>query len=181
MVDHADNEFDANILSSCTYHLHPTFANPIRCTTATPFVLEEQGWGQFDLKIVCEFIACAGKFTIKHPLSFEDDAYAMDYRIQVPSHIPELRQFFADHLRLPPVVDEKVIDEQQASLSWVSSVPLLDEDAVADIVRMIVFHPAVKNEIFKHPRHEDILLALYQLPDDLLKEIGDFVERSSAT
>ena len=76
LLDQNDNEIEANILSSCTYYLHPTFKDPIRQIAAPPFALEEEGWGQFDLKIICQFIENAGKFTIKHALLFGDDAYA---------------------------------------------------------------------------------------------------------
>lgn len=177
MLDGANNETEANILSSCTFHLHPTFKDPIREVKTPPFTLQEEGWGQFEFKIICLFIENAGKFTIKHPLLFEDNAYAIDYDIHVPYHTPKLRSLLAGHYKLPQNTVQKYLDEKQesVSLNWINSIPALDEDAVTSIVQMILSHPAVQNEVFQHPRHEDFLMALYQLPNELLKEIRDYV------
>lgn len=183
LLDQNDNEIEANILSSCTYYLHPTFKDPIRQIAAPPFALEEEGWGQFDLKIICQFIENAGKFTIKHALLFGDDAYAMDYSIRVPYHIPKLRDRLASQFNLPHNAVQDYYEKQQDSVpsNWISSIPLLDEDAVTTIVQMIASHPAVQDEIFRHPRHEDFLMALYQLPNELLKDIGEYVRRQDTT
>lgn len=180
MLDERSDEIEANVLSDCTYHLHPTFENPVRKFFSPPFVLEEEGWGQFEIKIVCNFLSGVGKITIKHPLQFEDNAYAMDYLVQVPYHTPELRRRLETHFTLQQEIKEVPSRSLTSGpATWVNLIPLLDGDAVAEIVRMIVANPAVQNEILKHPRHEDFFMGLYQLPDELLDKIRAFVSENS--
>lgn len=176
MLDERGVEIDAIVLSDCTFHLHPTFENPIRRVSTPPFALEEQGWGEFDIKIVCNFLEDAGKVTIRHPLEFEENAYAIDYSVQIPYHTSELRRRLETHYTLQKEIIEVPTKSQiSASNSWIKSIPLLDEDAVTEMVQMIVAHPAVQSEVLKHPRHEDFLMGLNQLPNELLDEIREYV------
>lgn len=178
MLDEKGDEIEAAVLSDCTFHLHPTFERPTRKVTSPPFALEEQGWGEFEIKILCNYLEDAGKINIRHPLQFEDDAYAIDYSVQVPYHTAELRRRLESHFTLQEVVQIPEKSHIAASSSWINSIPLLDEDAVTEIVRMIVSHPAVESEVLEHPRHEDFLMALYQLPTELLDEIRNYISNS---
>ncbi|QLL30918.1 hypothetical protein HG536_0A07330 [Torulaspora globosa] len=179
MLDEKGDEIEADVLSDCTFHLHPTFEKPTRKVSTPPFALEEQGWGQFEIKILCNYLENAGKINIRHPLQFEDDAYAIDYSVQVPYHTAELRRRLESHFTLQETAAQIPQKSQTAaSGSWINSIPLLDEDAVTEIVRMIVSHPAVRTEVLKHPRHEDFLMALHQLPTELLDEIRDYIDNS---
>lgn len=177
MLDNDEKEIEADILSCCTIHLHPTFKEPIRRLTSPPFVVEEDGWGEFEFKIVCTFIENAGKFTIRHSLSFKDAAYAVDYSVRIPYHIPALRERLSKHFTLPKNAIEQFIREQQSPIcgKWINLIPLLDEDAVTEIVQMIVSHPAVQDEVNKHPKDQEFVMGLHQLPNELLKQIGDYV------
>ncbi|CAO3611795.1 unnamed protein product [Mucor hiemalis] len=43
------------ILDHVCYILHPTFEEPRRVKTEEPYVLEEKGWGEFDMRILLYF------------------------------------------------------------------------------------------------------------------------------
>ncbi|QLQ81477.1 hypothetical protein HG537_0F02380 [Torulaspora globosa] len=179
MLDEKGDEIEATVLSDCTFQLHPTFERPTRKLFSPPFVLEEQGWGEFDIKILCNCLGNTGKIKIQHPLRFEDDAYAIDYSVQVPYHTAELRSRLENHFTLQD--EESQMPEKPqtgASSSWINSIPRLDEDSVTEIVRMILSHPAVRNEVLDHPRHEDFIMTLHQLPTELLDEIRNYISNS---
>ncbi|KAG1451910.1 hypothetical protein G6F56_007961 [Rhizopus delemar] len=43
------------MLDRVEYVLHPTFENPIRIAFKEPYVLQEKGWGEFDMRVVLYF------------------------------------------------------------------------------------------------------------------------------
>lgn len=178
MLNNQEEEVPLDILSECVFHLHPTFKEPIRRLTQPPFALEENGWGEFEMAIQCYFIENVGKFTINHMLSFESKAQAIDYSVKVPCHTPLIREYLSKHFELPEINfdhrQENEISPAQVR-HWINLIPKLDDDTVTEIVQLILAHPAVQAEVNKHPRHEDFLMSLYQLPNELLQKIGDYV------
>lgn len=180
MLNDNDEEATLDIVSNCVFYLHPTFKEPVRKFRQPPFVLEEEGWGEFDMEIVCHFIENVGKFTINHLLTFEYDAMAIDYAVKVPCHTPLMRQYLSHNFQLPDIRfnrdQERTISQQQLR-SWINIIPSLDEDTVTEIVHLILRHPAVQAEVNKQERHDDFLMALYQLPNELLQMVGDYILR----
>ncbi|CAR28540.1 hypothetical protein ZYGR_0S01730 [Zygosaccharomyces rouxii] len=178
MLNEKDEEVVLDIVSICIFYLHPTFKEPVRKFRQPPFVLEEEGWGEFDMEIVCHFIENVGKFTINHLLSFEHSAVAIDYAIKVPCHTPLIREYLSRNFTLPDAnfdkKQEKTISQSQLR-NWINLIPKLDEDSVTEIVQLILRHPAVQAEVNKQERHDDFLMGLYQLPNELLQTIGDYI------
>lgn len=178
MLNEKDEEVVLDIVSACIFYLHPTFKEPVRKLRQPPFMLEEEGWGEFDMDIVCHFIENVGKFTIKHLLSFEHNAIGIDYTIKVPCHTPLIREYLSKNFKLPNATfdkeQEKTISQAQLK-NWVNLVPNLDEDSVTEIVQLILRHPAVQAEVNKRERHDDFVMGLYQLPSELLQTIGDYI------
>ncbi|GAV54946.1 hypothetical protein ZYGR_0AS02690 [Zygosaccharomyces rouxii] len=178
MLNGKEEEVVLDIVSICIFYLHPTFKEPVRKFRQPPFVLEEEGWGEFDMEIVCHFIENVGKFTINHLLSFEHSAIATDYAIKVPCHTPLIREYLSRNFELPDAnfdkKQEKTIPQAQLR-NWINLIPKLDEDSVTEVVQLILRHPAVQAEVNKHERHDDFLMGLYQLPNELLQTIGDYI------
>ncbi|CCD24965.1 uncharacterized protein NDAI_0E01490 [Naumovozyma dairenensis CBS 421] len=182
LLDKEGNEIEASILKSCTYYLHPTFANPVRKISSPPFTLDEQGWGEFEFKIICNLIEQAGKFIVFHDLQFSEEAYAMDYSIYISCNTPLIRSFLESHHLLPDTsienVDELIHKEiYKAHSKWIKEVPYYDEDLVDEITQMIINHPSVMTEINKYPRKEAFVMGFYQLPLDLLNSIRAHINK----
>ncbi|KAG0767842.1 hypothetical protein G6F57_002844 [Rhizopus arrhizus] len=43
------------LLDRVEYVLHPTFENPVRTSFKEPYLLQEKGWGEFDMRVVLYF------------------------------------------------------------------------------------------------------------------------------
>jgi transcription initiation factor IIF auxiliary subunit len=44
-------------------------------TTSPPFKISEEGWGEFDMEIICTGIDKGGDHSILHDLNFQDTRY----------------------------------------------------------------------------------------------------------
>lgn len=173
-------EINASIFSSCTYHLHPTFEIPIRTIETPPFLLEEQGWGEFQFEIVCNLIDNAGNFKIIHDLSFEDDAYIVEYSAYIPYDNPKIRDFLIENSIIEDDIDhdhEKLTLKKPnpSELAWTNKIPLLNEEIVQNITNLILENSAVQKQVNRYPRKETFVMTLSQLPDDLLSTIQEYV------
>jgi len=87
MLDQSGQEIPANILDKVTYTLHPTFTNPIRTTKLSPFRVEEQGWGEFDIPITVHILGLSGKVgerKFNHDLNFLSEKYVNDHVVTIP-------------------------------------------------------------------------------------------------
>ena len=54
------------LVSKVVFHLHATFANPVRECTAAPFCLKEYGYGQFELPIDIHFHGTGDKYSLTY-------------------------------------------------------------------------------------------------------------------
>ncbi|CAI4822806.1 CIC_collapsed_G0052710.mRNA.1.CDS.1 [Saccharomyces cerevisiae] len=178
MLDATGKEVEPTILSKCIYHLHSSFKQPKRRLNSLPFFIKETGWGEFNLKIECFFIGNAGKFSIEHELTFEDNAYAVDYTVDVPHEFSHLNSELSKYFDLPwkVVSPEEEMSLRIADLPWIKSLALIDEDMMTDVVQMILNDPAVQRAIENHPRREQFFMFITQLPDDLLMKIQAFLK-----
>lgn len=174
MLDKNGNEVSADILEHCTYYLHKTFEHPVRKVIEPPFTLSEQGWGEFDMKIVCNLIEKSGKFTIVHNIEFQDDAYAIDYTVQLPLTIPKLRSILVKNFTLPDDIDVPVSKPQE---KWNQILPDFDEDMITEFTQIILNNPAVKAEINRHDHAERVHLYFGQFPVDLLEQLIQYVNK----
>ncbi|CAI4036507.1 hypothetical protein SMKI_15G3540 [Saccharomyces mikatae IFO 1815] len=178
MLDAKGNEVEPSIICKCIYRLHPSFRKPNRRLDSLPFLIKETGWGEFHLQIECFFIDHAGKFSIGHDLTFEDDAYAVDYTVNVPyefSHIKsELSKYF--DLRWKAVNTQEEMSLRLVDLPWIKTLAVIDEDMITEIVQMILNDPAVQKAVENHPRRERFFMFITQLPDELLMKIQAFLK-----
>ena len=87
MLDLNGQEIAANIVDKVTYTLHPTFANPIRALKQSPFRVEEEGWGEFDIPISVHILGLPGKTgerKFNHDLNFLQEKYINDHVVSIP-------------------------------------------------------------------------------------------------
>lgn len=47
---------DLSFIKSVEFHLHESFAEPVRVISAAPFEVHETGWGEFEARIVVNFV-----------------------------------------------------------------------------------------------------------------------------
>ncbi|AMD22720.1 HHL050Wp [Eremothecium sinecaudum] len=180
MLDEHSNEVDADIFESCTYILHPSFSRPKRKISWPPFTLDEQGWGEFELKIICQFIHNGGKVMIPHTLLFSEDAYAVDFSIQVPCHIAEFRELLKKSGTVPELSshEEESSAVRQKIPVLVKKIAAANEATVNDIVRTVLSYPGVKDALLKRRhRSQEFVMHLGQLPDDVLEAIDVILKR----
>ncbi|CAI2027560.1 hypothetical protein SEUBUCD646_0H02500 [Saccharomyces eubayanus] len=179
MLDAKGNEVEATIISKCIYHLHPSFKKPRRKLNSSPFLIKETGWGEFNLQIECFFVDDAGKFTIEHDLTFEDNAYAIDYAVNIPCGSQILRNELSKYFHLPQEIVSQQEEEslRMVDLSWIKTLTFIDEDVMTDVVQMVLSDPAVQNAVENHPRREQFFMFITQLPDELLMKVQKFLKK----
>lgn len=179
LLDANDTEVPADLLSSVTYHLHQSFPNPIRKLTEPPFALEEEGWGEFDMKIVCKFISKGGTFTIYHDLNFQDDAFAVDYTVHVPLHLPNFTNELARYYPISKFINKERDNKERKiklkTTSFGNWALTINEDTITKFTQLILNDPAIKSEINRHELHEKVYLYFGQFPDELLDQMNDFI------
>lgn len=189
LLDISGNEIPAEVLFSVTYNLHKSFQNPVRKLVEPPFALEEEGWGEFDMKIVCRFIKNGGLFTINHDLNFQDDAYAVDYTVHAPLHLPNFRNELAKYYPIAQYVtsdseisegkrgkDGRIRNPKSLSVSFRRWCFNIDEDVITKYTQLILNDPAIKNEINRHEVHEKVYLYFGQFPRELLEKMEEFMK-----
>ncbi|KAG0041079.1 hypothetical protein BGZ82_000058 [Podila clonocystis] len=64
------------------YILHHTFEQPLRKVADYPFLLQEKGWGEFDMKIMFYFVdKSVAPFVLDHDLNFQKNHYEVIHPI----------------------------------------------------------------------------------------------------
>ncbi|SCU89488.1 LAFA_0E18470g1_1 [Lachancea sp. 'fantastica'] len=172
-------EIPANIFEKCTYRLHPTFPQPILTMTEPPFALKQRGWGEFSYPIQCFFLNGGGEVEILHDLSFQESSYYSDIRIKVPTHIPALREALSLSGPVPSVVEATSVDSDAMSDldNCIKKLVAGNEELVTDVVNLILHHPSVSRQLEKVGVADQFVFGLHQLPDFLLKEVSQFIDK----
>ncbi|KAG0359607.1 yeats family-domain-containing protein [Gamsiella multidivaricata] len=81
------------------YILHQTFEQPVRKVNDYPFILQEKGWGEFDMKIMLHFVdKSVPPFVLDHDLNFQSTHYEVPQTIIFKS---DLKPSFVKLLNLP--------------------------------------------------------------------------------
>lgn len=122
LLDQDNTEIPLTIADKVVYHLHPTFANPTRTFTDSPFRIEEQGWGGFALNISLFLLDKGGERKVTHDLNFIKDEYHVDHVISAPINInkPNLMKELAKSGLVP---SEDSISTNKRKIAVTSSAP----------------------------------------------------------
>ncbi|EDK39755.2 hypothetical protein PGUG_03853 [Meyerozyma guilliermondii ATCC 6260] len=203
MLDQAGNEIAANILDRVTYSLHPTFANPIRTLKSPPFLVKEQGWGEFDIPITVHLVGVAGKQgerKFSHDLNFLQEKYIVDHSISVPTtKSPTLNKLLLESGPVPNAdniesskrrndgdMGSKVKKAKTGTGAVKGSVDLeklangltkLGEDDLIVIVQMVTDNRTNDMNIKNDVDNGEFTMDLYTLPESLLKSMWEKVRR----
>lgn len=174
LLDKDNKETDINILSTCTFVLHDSFKDNKRSIRKPPFVIQETGWGEFDIKIVCTLAHNAGSFKIIHDLVFEDEAYNVDYSVQVPNYIVDLRNDLIPFYDIPEIDDS--YPDYPSDIYRTKNILSLDEDEITNFVQIILDDKAVQSEIDKFDRTKPFYTYLGQFPKELLNALDSYLQ-----
>lgn len=203
LVDEDNNKIPATIFDKVVYHLHPTFANPNRTFTETPFQIQEQGWGGFPLDISLFLLEKGGERKITHDLNFLQESYEVDHVIQVPTNKPLLAAELAktgpmDESAGGPAAkrktgvpngEVKVKKAKTASASTVKGnvdieklafgLTKLNEDDLVGVVQMVTDNRTPEMNVTNNVEEGEFIIDLYSLPDGLLKSLWDYVKKNT--
>ncbi|KAF9179439.1 hypothetical protein BGZ51_006922 [Haplosporangium sp. Z 767] len=92
------------------YILHQTFEQPLRKVTEYPFVLQEKGWGEFDMKIMLHFVEKSiAPFVLDHDLNFQSTHY------EVPSTITFKSDLKPSFLKLLNLASSNISDRESSN------------------------------------------------------------------
>ncbi|CEP21445.1 Transcription initiation factor TFIID subunit 14 AltName: Full=TBP-associated factor 14; AltName: Full=TBP-associated factor 30 kDa; AltName: Full=Transcription initiation factor TFIIF 30 kDa subunit; AltName: Full=Transcription factor G 30 kDa subunit; AltName: Full=SWI/SNF chromatin-remodeling complex subunit TAF14; AltName: Full=SWI/SNF complex subunit TAF14; AltName: Full=SWI/SNF complex 29 kDa subunit; AltName: Full=Actin non-complementing mutant 1; AltName: Full=Chromosome stability protein 10 [Cyber len=203
LLDEQGNEVPANIFDKVTYHLHPTFANPVRVIKKQPFKIEEQGWGEFELGITFTFVDKAGDRKVAHDLNFLQEKYEVDHVIHCPLKSEKLKSLLAESGAVPSVdassgdkrkatgTDSNKAKRAKPSGSALAnavkgSVDLeklaegltkLSEDDLLGVVQMVTDNRTPDMNIKNDVEGGEFTMDLYTLPDSLLKSLWEYVKK----
>ncbi|KAL9599762.1 MAG: hypothetical protein Q9219_003645 [cf. Caloplaca sp. 3 TL-2023] len=77
----------ANVFEKATYKLHPTFGDLMK---KPPFKIQEEGWGEFDLRITVTGVDKGGDHELLHDLNFQSERYDAEHKITFKNPKPNL-------------------------------------------------------------------------------------------
>jgi len=196
----------ANIFDKVTYKLHPTFANPNRTIKKPPFLLEEEGWGEFDMEVVLSLVDKAGDHVLRHDLNFQKERYESLHTISVPTNRPNLVQLLLESGPVPgyaggstlasgsiaenlpkrdkrkPDLDEKPKKKNKSDKpvdmdKLADGLQKLNEDDLLQVVQMVTDHKSSESYVVNDVEEGEFHLDLYTLPDNLLRMLADLVKK----
>ncbi|TGZ80560.1 SAS complex, SAS5 subunit/transcription initiation factor IID, subunit 14 [Ascodesmis nigricans] len=186
-------DLPANVFDKVTYELHPTFGNPTRVLKKPPFLLAEQGWGEFDIPIHLQSLDSRESHTIKHDLNFMKTDYDNIHTVTFKNPGPKLRALLAESGPVPGEENgtakrdkrkadgdggaaKKKKNEKFDMEKLAAGLQKLSEDDLLIVVQMV--HDGktettyVKNDVEAGEFHVD----LCTLSDTLIKKLWNFVQ-----
>lgn len=72
----------ASCFEKAVYNLHPTFGKRAKQTkTSPPFRVQEEGWGEFDMSIICTPVGKGETQDFSHDLNFQSERYESKHEV----------------------------------------------------------------------------------------------------
>lgn len=102
------------ILDEVTFNLHATFDEPQRVVTRSPFRVEEQGWGEFDIPVVLRFKSGSQieTSTIQVPLRFPHADNKKDL-VEMTEHTVDFHGASEDFARLVEITNNGTVERDR--------------------------------------------------------------------
>jgi len=184
LVNDQGQDVPATCFEKVQYQLHPTFANPNPIIRKPPFALQEQGWGEFDMTIVCTLAEKNGDYSVQHDLNFQKNKYDALHTLTFKNVKPGVLRILRESGPVPEADEngvKKVLDKKKRKSTQnvdmerlADGLQKLSEDDLLEVVQMVHDNKApdtyVKNDVEQGEFHVD----LYTLPDNLVKMLWDF-------
>ncbi|KAI9671400.1 MAG: hypothetical protein M1831_004309 [Alyxoria varia] len=180
----------ADCYDKVIYKLHHSFNEKAKQTfKQPPFRCEEDGWGEFDMKIHLSY--AGGKnneHTITHDLNFQQEKYEAEHNVVFKNPKPELIETLRSSGPVPGgeangVTPNKDSAKKKTSARKDKNIDMdklaealqrLTEDDMLHVVQLVHEQKTqdtyVKNDVENGEFHVD----LYTLPDALVKGLWDF-------
>lgn len=204
LLNQEGKEVPATIFDKVVYHLHPTFANPNRTFTETPFRIVEQGWGGFPLDISLYFLEKGGERKISHDLNFLQDSYEVDHVIQVPLNKATLTAELAKSGSVEDssaatnkrkITGSNAATESKAKKAKTTTpstvkgnvdleklafgLTKLNEDDLVGVVQMVTDNKTPEMNVTNNVEEGEFIIDLYSLPEGLLKSLWEYVKKNT--
>ncbi|KAI8076743.1 yeats family-domain-containing protein [Halteromyces radiatus] len=97
-----------HVLDRVEYILHPTFENPRRVANCEPYMLQEKGWGEFDLRIVLYFKDnLVSPEVISFDLNFRASTYSVIHKRFFPDAPPEFMSLLYKQTLSPTITNKR--------------------------------------------------------------------------
>lgn len=182
LVNSAGEEMAANVFGQATYNLHPSFPKPVHAIKKPPFLLKQEGWGEFDMEIVLQGIDRGGDHTIHHDLNFREERYETLHPVTFKNPRPALAAALAESGAMENGIKKKDesakkkkrVDKGVDMEKLADNLQRLGEDDLLQVVQMVHDNKTAdtytKNDVEQGEFHVD----LYTLPDHLVRMLWDF-------
>ncbi|CAG8728612.1 11670_t:CDS:2, partial [Cetraspora pellucida] len=96
------------------YNLHQTFSKPRQVVHKAPFILTENGWGEFDMKIVLHFVdKSIAPWPIYHDLNFQKPLYEVTYILEFVNPNSSFRKLLFQEIPLDSPASQKTTPSRQ--------------------------------------------------------------------
>ncbi|KAH0547508.1 hypothetical protein FGG08_000233 [Glutinoglossum americanum] len=196
LLNEQGEEIPATLFEKVTYKLHPTFSNPTPTIKTPPFLLKEEGWGEFDMEIVFHTVEKGGDHSIAHDLNFQKETYDAKHTLTFKNPKPALLKALAESGSVPGDAQDigngagasasakRTADSHKSKKKGTKTIDMdkladglqkLQEDDLLQVVQMVHDNKApdtyIKNDVEQGEFHVD----LYTLPDALIKMLWEYV------
>ncbi|KAI5812611.1 yeats family-domain-containing protein [Pyronema omphalodes] len=195
-------ELPATVFDKVIYKLHPTFPNPTRVLKKPPFLIEEKGWGEFDMNLVLHAIDKGGDHNIQHDLNFQKNKYESIHTITFTNPRPNLLKQLALSGPIPGAEatpeengvarkdkrkndgeersKKKSRSEKSGSVTFdmeklADGLQKLEEEDLLKVVQMVHDHKTSETYVKNDVEQGEFHVDLYTLPDHLVKMLWKFV------
>ncbi|KAL8675008.1 MAG: hypothetical protein Q9168_000603 [Polycauliona sp. 1 TL-2023] len=188
--EHDGSEMPATIFEKATYKLHPTFGDrETQVLKKAPFKISEEGWGEFDLRIIVSAIDKGGDHELSHDLNFQQERYEAEHKITFKNPKPNLLEKLKESGPVGAGGEENGVKPKRGDESakkrkrsekgvdmekLAESLQRLGEEDLLQVVEMVHNNKTAdtytKNDVEQGEFHVD----LYTLPDSLVRMLWDF-------
>ncbi|MCJ1478808.1 hypothetical protein MMC13_007492 [Lambiella insularis] len=193
LLNEHGEEVPASVYSKATYHLHESFEKrAVQTITNPPFIIQEEGWGEFDMHIVLTIMEKGGETTIQHDLNFSENHYETKHPVSFKNPKPALLEKLRESGPVPGDENGKKRGDESAKKKkrpdkgidmdqLAENLQRLQEDDLLRVVQMVHDHKTAesytKNDVDAGEFHVD----LYTLPDSLIRMLWDFSSEKLGT
>ncbi|KAL8760205.1 MAG: hypothetical protein Q9199_000228 [Rusavskia elegans] len=184
------SEMPATIFEKATYKLHPTFGDrETQVIKKPPFKISEEGWGEFDMRIIVSAIDKGGDHELSHDLNFQQERYEAEHKITFKNPKPNLLEKLKESGPVGAGGEENGVKSKRGDESakkrkksekgvdmekLAESLQRLGEEDLLQVVEMVHNNKTsdtyTKNDVEQGEFHVD----LYTLPDSLVRMLWDF-------